>query len=152
MADILRSAGLKVVCHNDHFEQEEEDHVWIPRCARQGWIIITSDKGIETDPINRGAVMDSKAIVFILEDGCSRAASWAASLIVSRDRIYQAVINHPPPFFMTVSRQTASLVKQLRRPCPVPDSATGATMLIHASSNDIEMEIAAKQQVQPVPS
>ncbi len=79
MAEILRWAGMNVICHNEHFSPEEEDHVWIPQCAKNGWIIVTSDKGIETDAINRAAVMESQAAVFILEDNTSRAANWAAS-------------------------------------------------------------------------
>ena len=144
MASVLRLAGMTAHCHNTFFDKEEEDHIWIPDIAKRKWIIVTSDKGIETDPVNRSAVLNSDAIVFILEDGTSRAANWAASIIVSRNMIYEAVMNHKAPFFMTISKETGFLVRGLRRPSIIPDSKTGETMVIHASTNDIKEEIEAR--------
>src|ERR1019366_3030555 len=40
------------------------DPVWIERCAKEEWAVLTGDKAIETDPTNRQAVIDSKAKVF----------------------------------------------------------------------------------------
>jgi hypothetical protein len=131
MPSMLRSVGLQVKCHRDYFQPEEEDHIWIPQCAANGWIIITSDKGIENDPVNRQAVLESKARVFIMDDNNSRAGCWAAAIIVSRTRIFQIVFDNDGPFFMDVSRETSMLVKTLRRPCLKPGADDGATMIIH---------------------
>ncbi len=131
MPEMLRSVGLRVECHRDHFDPEEDDHIWIPQCAANGWIIVTSDRGIETDPANRQSVFDSKARVFILEENNSRAGCWAAAIIVSRTRLYQIVLNNEGPFFMDVSKETSMLVRSLRRPCLKPGSDSGETMIIH---------------------
>ena len=53
---LLKLAGFKIECHLTHFAAEEMDDVWIRQCAERGWVIITSDKKIEKDPINRQAV------------------------------------------------------------------------------------------------
>ena len=73
------------------------DHVWIPHCAKRGWIIVTSDKGIELDPINREAVIESSAKIVMLDENNSRAATWASAIIVSRHSIRSAfaAINGP---------------------------------------------------------
>ena len=132
MVEFLREAGIKVEPHRDHFSPEEEDHVWIPQCANHGWLIVTSDKGIETDPINRASVLESKARVFILQDGNNGPSHWAASIIVSRARIYDLVRVHEGPFFVDVFRETRLMVKNLRSPWLKPDSPTKETIIIHA--------------------
>jgi hypothetical protein len=69
------------------------DPVWIERCAKEEWAVLTGDKAIETDPTNRQAVIDSKAKVFLLDENNSRAVEWASAIIVARRRT--ATPRHP---------------------------------------------------------
>lgn len=111
-----RSAGMKIECHLSHFPGEEPDDSWIRQCAQRGWIIVTSDKNIEKDPVNRAAVIESKAKMFFLNDGESRAILWGAAIIVSRERIYEIIRNTPWPFFSNIGKETYSLVTNPRKP------------------------------------
>ena len=118
MPTILREAGLNVRWHAaEGFPAGElNDVAWIRAVTSKGYIIITSDKTIETDPIERLAVIESKAKVFILDEKNARAIHWAAAIIVSKDRIYEAVRDNPGPFFMNVVRKTSSMVYRFRVP------------------------------------
>ncbi len=69
---------MRVEAHYKHFDPEAPDDEWIPKCVANGWIIITGDKAIETDPINLKAVEESGAKVFITADTNSKAEEWAA--------------------------------------------------------------------------
>jgi hypothetical protein len=133
LVEILRAAGFKVEPHSAHFNPEEDDHIWIPHCARRGWLIFSSDKGLETDATNRATVLESKALVFILEDGNNGPWQWGSSIIVSRQRIYQLVLDQTGPFYVDVQRETGSLVKRLRRPRVPEDSPTKESIVIQAS-------------------
>ena len=114
---LLREAGFHVECFSVHVKDPTtDDHVWIPEFASKGWIIVSSDQGLETDPINRCAVIASKARVFILEEKNSRSIDWAAALIVSRSRLYEIVHETPGPFFVTVAKRTRSLLTVPRIP------------------------------------
>ncbi len=108
--------GLKIECHSPHFDNEEADDVWIRECAKRGWVIVTSDKNIENDPINRQAVVDSKARIFFLEEGTVRAIFWAAAIIVSKLRIYEIISLNIGPFFANIRKETGFLVGQIRQP------------------------------------
>lgn len=119
-------AGFKIECHVTHFDREEADDVWIPECARRGWIIFTSDKNIEHDPINRQAVIESKARVFFLEEGGARAVLWAAAIIVSKTRIYQIALDTQGPFFANIARETGMMVAGPRIPNGSPDRKSDA--------------------------
>lgn len=113
---LLRTASLKVECHLTHFGKEELDDVWIKQCALNGWVIITCDRNIENDPVNRQAVIDSGARIFFLDEGGSRAIFWAAAMIVSKTRIYEIIRDTKGPFFANISKETGFLVRDVRHP------------------------------------
>lgn len=114
LASLLAAAGIPHRCHSAFFPPDAPDDQWIPECARNDWIIVTGDKRIETDPINRQAVINSRARMFLLDEGGSRAIGWAAALIVSRTRIYEIVREYDGPFFATITRETSRLVSPVR--------------------------------------
>ena len=128
MPMILKEAGLNIRWHAaEGFPPTElNDVAWIRAVASKGYIIITSDKSIETDPIERLAVIESKAKVFILDEQNARSVHWAAAIIVSKDRIYEAVRDNPGPFFMSVLRKTSSMIYKFRVPeLEAPAAASG---------------------------
>jgi len=118
MPAILKEAGINVRWHAaEGFPSKEiDDTTWIRAVANKGYIIVTSDKAVETDPINRLAVIESKAKVFILDENNQRPVHWAAAIIVSKERIYEAVRENEGPFFMNVIRKTSSMVYRFRVP------------------------------------
>jgi hypothetical protein len=118
MPAILREAGITVRWHaGEGFPSKEtDDSAWIRTVASKGYIIVTSDKSIENDPIERQAVIESKAKVFFLDEKNSRAVHWAAAIIVSKQRIYELVRENEGPFFMNVVRKSNSMVYHFRVP------------------------------------
>lgn len=90
--------------HKRYYLPEEPDPSWIADASRRGWTIISGDKGIEYDGINRHAVTEAKAKVFILTDTESRGAEWAASLVMARHKILQIATENGGPFYCTVEK------------------------------------------------
>lgn len=116
LPELLRLAGFKIVCHVPTFDKEELDDVWIRECAKRGWVILTCDKNIENDPINRLAVIESQARIFFLTEGSSRPIFWASAITVSKERIWQIVLDTKGPFFANIAKSTPFLVTALRNP------------------------------------
>jgi len=110
MIKMLRELKAAFERHSSHYMQDEDDDVWIPDVTRRGWIIISGDKGIENDGINRQAVIDSKAKVFVLSDTNSRGIEWAASLVLAHKRIIEIAEKNDGPFYCTVNKGSASHV------------------------------------------
>jgi hypothetical protein len=88
--------------HKSHFVQDAPDGEWIPVCAANGWIILTGDKGIENDGINRSAVINSAAKIFMLYDHKSRGLEQTAALIAARKKIAQTALNNVGPFYCPI--------------------------------------------------
>ena len=103
-AKLLRDSGVSVEVHKRYFLADAPDPEWIADCTRRGWAIISGDKGIEYDGVNRQAVVTSRAKVFILSDTTSRCIDWAASLVIARHKILAIAQDNQGPFYCTVEK------------------------------------------------
>ena len=55
--EILKSGGLTVERHDDHFAPDTSDEVWLAEVGKRGWIALTHDSRIRYKPNERDAVM-----------------------------------------------------------------------------------------------
>jgi hypothetical protein len=114
LPNLLKKVGMKVEVHYKHFDPEAPDDEWIPKCAANGWIIITGDKAIETDPINLKAVEGSGAKVFITADTNSTAEEWAAAIIVGRRKLARIAEYNHGAFCVDVDKHATNHVSSER--------------------------------------
>jgi len=42
----LKSAGISIEIHDDHFAQDAQDVDWMPEVGKKGWVILTKDNKI----------------------------------------------------------------------------------------------------------
>jgi hypothetical protein len=61
-----KAKGVVCVSHRDEFSPGTEDAVWIPTIAAKGWVIVTRDVAIKTNPAEREAWKASGAILLII--------------------------------------------------------------------------------------
>lgn len=122
---------MKVEVHSDKFGPEEDDDVWIPKCAAGDLIIVSGDKAIETDPINRRAVEESGAKVFMTAENNSKAEEWAAAIIIGRRKLAAIVDRNNGPFFVEIDKHASNHISSVRfagtggpKPQEVPPSVT----------------------------
>ena len=114
MHRLLKSAGFRVLIHDHYFAKEEKDPVWIARCGRENWIVLSGDKAIERVPENRQAVIEAKCKMFFFKDTNTRSEEWAAAVIVGRERLFQIIENNNGPLFVTIDRQSRSHISSVR--------------------------------------
>lgn len=114
MVQFLKAMGMCVEVHRDHFAQDEADHLWIPVCAKRGWVIISGDKGIEKAALNVEAVTNSAAKVFLLTNNNLKGVEWAACIITGREKMKTIVGENDGPFFARVTKGNGSHVCDLR--------------------------------------
>lgn len=104
LADLLRDLDVRVEVHRRHFRPDAPDPEWIAGVTRRGWAIISGDKGLREDGINRYAVIKARAKVFMLADTNSRGADWAASIVVARKKILTIAEQNNGPFYCAVDK------------------------------------------------
>lgn len=111
--EVLREAGILIARHNDHFEQNAPDAVWIPEVARRRWFVITHDKQIRYTPLERDAVMRCGLGMFVLR-GAAPHAELAQNFVNTFPHVLQCILEHDRPF-----------IAKLLRPSPVADVQLG---------------------------
>lgn len=126
-AKLLRDLDISVEVHRRHYLPATPDPEWIADVSQRGWVIISGDKGIRLDGINRYAVAKAGAKVFVLSDTESRGAEWAASLVAARHKILRIASENSGPFFCVVEKAGDTHVKSpdfMEGGGPLPKSAS----------------------------
>jgi len=112
---ILRKVGFSLVAlHEWGFGPETQDDVWIAECGKQGWVVLSGDKGLEKNPVNRKAVIDAACKVFIFTDNSSKAEEWAAAVIMARKQIARMVDQNNGPFYVHIGKEAHSHLSSVR--------------------------------------
>ncbi len=47
----LRAAGYQCKIHDEHFEQQTDDEIWLAAVAAERWIVLTKDERIRYRPL-----------------------------------------------------------------------------------------------------
>jgi hypothetical protein len=118
---ILRSGGLTVELHADHFAHDSPDEVWLAEVGRRGWIALTHDGRIRYKPTEREAVMRHGVALLVIV-GKAPFPELARAFVTTLPRIETFLAGHDPPFIAKVYR-------------PPPGDATGSA----ASPGRIEL-------------
>jgi predicted nuclease of predicted toxin-antitoxin system len=105
MAGILRTAGLKIEVHDDHFAQNAQDPEWLTGAGKNGWIVVTRDERIRYRVAEKQAIRRAKVRAFVLAaQGNLRADMLAGIFLKALPKISRAVKDNKPPFVAKISR------------------------------------------------
>lgn len=102
-AQILRSAGIAVERHDDHFQPTTPDVEWIAAVARRGWVALTHNGRIRYTPNERDAVMEA-GLPLLVVVGRAPLPLLAESLVRTMPRVESFLARHQPPFIAKVYR------------------------------------------------
>jgi hypothetical protein len=105
--EILRSAGLTVERHADHFPPDCSDETWLAHVGKRGWIAVTHDRRIRYKPNELAAVMNH-GVALLVVIGHAPYPQLAKSFVATRDRIFLFLDRNSPPFIAKVYRPSAS--------------------------------------------
>ena len=101
--EILRSGGLTVERHGDHFAPDTADEVWLEEVGKRGWIALTHDRRIRYKPNERDAVM-RHGVALLIVVGNAPFPELAHAFVATIPRIEQFLANHQAPFIAKVYR------------------------------------------------
>jgi predicted nuclease of predicted toxin-antitoxin system len=80
----LRAAGETAHAHDDHFAVDAPDTEWLADATRRGWVVLTNDKNIRRNEIERLTIVDTGAACFMLGRGDLTGAT-----VSTLARVYQ---------------------------------------------------------------
>jgi predicted nuclease of predicted toxin-antitoxin system len=100
----LVDAGLTVEIHDDHFDRDEEDRVWLRDVGARGWVVLTKDQRLRYRPLELAALRSSRARVFILVAGNLRGSEIAAVFVKALPRICRILASQPGSFVARITK------------------------------------------------
>lgn len=101
--EILRSAGLTVEQHKDHFAPGAPDEAWLASAGARGWIVLTHDRRIRYKPNERDAVMRNHVALLVIV-GAAPYPDLARAFVATLPRIERFLARHKPPFIAKIYR------------------------------------------------
>ncbi len=101
--EILKTAGLTVERHADHFAHDTPDEVWLTEVGKRGWIALTHDRRIRYKPNERDAVMRHGVALLVIV-GDAPFPELAHAFVATLPRIEQFLASHRAPFIAKVYR------------------------------------------------
>jgi hypothetical protein len=117
LAALLEPEGDQVVHLSDKFPRNTADRVWIETLGNEGgWVVISADRRIGRNPLEREAWRRSRLLVFFLASqwGKSPSIEIAWRLLRSWPRIREAATMFEPPATFEVPFSSGKL-RVLRR-------------------------------------
>ncbi len=104
VADALRAAGARVEVHIDHFPQAAPDVEWIPEVGKRGWVLITKDKNIRRNPLERAAYENAQLRGFVLTGTDMSGKETADLLVACLSGMVRKAAGRPGPLLFAISR------------------------------------------------
>jgi predicted nuclease of predicted toxin-antitoxin system len=103
VVEALRAAGENAHAHDDFFPQNTPDAEWLVEVARRGWVILTKDKDIRRNEIERVAILRARAACFMLGRGDLSAFTMGRTLIAALPRMRRALRRFGLPLAASVN-------------------------------------------------
>lgn len=101
--EILRSAGLAVEQHKDHFASDAPDEEWLTEVSERNWIVLTHDRHIRYKPNELNAVIRHRIALLVII-GAAPHADLAHAFVATLPRIERFLSRQEPPFIAKVYR------------------------------------------------
>ena len=97
--DALLKIGAQVEKHRDHYTDNEDDAVWLPEVAANGWIIISQNQFNE---LGRIALRNAGGRAFTIVHGDMKAEEEATMVIAALPKILRILKATPAPFIARI--------------------------------------------------
>lgn len=92
----LRGVHPSVIAHDEVFEQDADDKVWLSEAGRRGWIVLMKDDRIRYRPGEQRVVLDSGVACFCLNPSKGMTGDQMAdALVAALPRILRIVEASP---------------------------------------------------------
>lgn len=96
--------GLNVERHDDHFDSKTLDPIWITACGESGWVIVSSDKAIKRNELEKAAILNAGVAAFFFTSANITSAEQIEAFRKAGRRIGNVIRDTRRPFIARISR------------------------------------------------
>jgi hypothetical protein len=100
----LEALEVTYVRHGSKFSSGVDDEVWLQVVGKERWIILTCDKRIRYNQLERNRIMQYGIREFVFTSGNLSGAMMGEILKKAVPAMQKLCATHPPPFIATISQ------------------------------------------------
>jgi hypothetical protein len=90
--------------HGNHFSPGTEDTNWLPFVGQKGWLLVTKDKKIRYNELEKAAVLRHRVREFYFSSGNYSGAEMAEMLVVALPEMAKIYRKHGAPFIASITK------------------------------------------------
>ena len=90
--------------HLDQFQQGTPDEAWLPLVGSEGWVLLTTDKRIRYNFLEKRALEENAVREFVFTSGNMSGQDMAAVLELALPRMRRLCGKLKPPFVAAITR------------------------------------------------
>jgi hypothetical protein len=91
--------------HLAHFDRGVPDETWLPFVGSKGWALLTADKRIRYNLLEKRALQQHAVREFVFASGNLSGQDMAAALELAIPKMRRLCRNQKPPFIASITRQ-----------------------------------------------
>lgn len=99
----LADIGVKALILPEVFPQNVEDVEWLERAGTEKWVVLTKDKNIKRNELEREAVLNAEVVFIHVATGKMKGEQVALTVVAAMPRIKRMLAVHEPPVLARVS-------------------------------------------------
>jgi hypothetical protein len=101
---MLSRIGVRHERHLDHFPRGTPDETWLPKVGEMKWALLTADKRIRYNILEKKALAEYKVREFVFASGNLSGAEMASALESALPRMVRLAGRTGPPFVAAITR------------------------------------------------
>jgi hypothetical protein len=102
--DVLKMRGIRFEPHLAHFERGVPDEEWLPVVGERRWVLLTADKRIRYNLLEKRALKEYSIREFVFASGNMSGSEMAAALDKALPRMRRTCRKFQPPFVAAITR------------------------------------------------
>jgi PIN like domain len=102
--DTLTKLGVRSERHLDHFGRGIPDETWLPLVGSKGWVLLTADKRIRYNFLEKHALEEHAVREFVFTSGNMSGQDMAAGLKLALPKMRRLCHKLNPPFVASITR------------------------------------------------
>jgi predicted nuclease of predicted toxin-antitoxin system len=103
--DELKNMGLNVERHDDHFPQNATDIEWLAKCGENNWVIISGDKNIKRNNVEKTVLLNSCVAAFFFTSGEITKEKQVEIISKGLKRIANILASQKKPFIARLDKE-----------------------------------------------
>jgi len=101
---VLSRLGVKHERHLSHFPRGTPDEVWLPKVGKEKWALLTADKRIRYNLLEKKALAEHRVMEFVFASGNLSGTEMGEALEKALPKMKRLAARTRPPFVAAITR------------------------------------------------